>query len=78
MGCLLIRPGSNSFPPVLWTNHVYLSGQVGPRGHHHIFRDRLPHMWRCTKCETADRRQNGQRDGCRRDVCVLLFLLMLW
>ena len=47
--------------------------QVGPRGRDHIFRDRLPHMWRFTKCEAVDRRPNGQRDGRRRYVCVAFF-----
>ena len=44
IGCLLIRPGSDSIPPVLWANHVYIFGQMGPRSRHHIFRDRLPHV----------------------------------
>ena len=37
-GLLPIRPRSDSF---LWANHVYLTGQVGPRGRHRIFRDWL-------------------------------------
>ena len=70
MGCLFIRPGSNSFPPVIWANHVYVFGKVGPRGRHRIFRDRLPLMCRFTKCNY--RRQNGERDGRRWHVCVAL------
>ena len=63
------------FPPVLWANHVYIFDQVCPRGHHHIFWDRLPHMWCFTKCEAADRRQNGQWDGCHWHVYVPLWYL---
>jgi hypothetical protein len=66
-GLLPIRPCSNSF---LWANHVYLSGQVGPRSRHHICQDRL---WHFTKCEAADHRANGQR---RWHVYVHLFILL--